>query len=136
MEKRICNACDIEKSLDSFYNCKGCRQGKMSVCKICRIQGNLANKNKDKVHQFNKDFRRTDVIHYNLAGCTPKDYEMMWEVLEQMGYDCEGNIHQQFLDSMKFKYDVQLKRKKKTHVTTFDKDGKYNGRNKKTPTDE
>ena len=133
METRICNACKIEKSLESFYRCKNCRQGRISICKVCKTQGKVVEK--DKVHKFNIDFRKSDIQHYNLAGCTPKDYEMMWEVLEQMGYDCYGDLHQQFLDRMKFKYDVKLKYRNKLHTTTFDKDGKFTPRNKKTPTD-
>lgn len=136
MEKIICNACEIEKSLDSFYNCKACRGGKMSICKICKVKGLTSKKSENKVHQFNKDFRKSDIQHYNLAGCSTNDYELMWEILEKIGYDCHGDIHRQFLDRMKFKYDVNIKYRKKHHTTTFDKDGKYTPRNKKTPTDE
>ena len=54
METRICNSCKIEKSLESFYRCKNCRQGRISICKVCKTQGKVVEK--DKVHQFNLDF--------------------------------------------------------------------------------
>ena len=136
MEKIKCNACEVEKDITSFYKCKECRDGVSKVCKMCKVKGLKSKQSQNKIHQFNKDFRKSDIQHYNLAGCTPNDYGLMWDILEQMGYDCYGDIHQQFLDRMKFKYDVNLKYRNKPHITTFDKDGKFTPRNKKTPTDE
>ena len=136
MEKIKCNSCEVEKDIKSFYKCKECRDGVSKVCKMCKVKGLKSKQSQNKIHQFNKDFRKSDIQHYNLAGCTPNDYGLMWDILEQMGYDCYGDIHQQFLDRMKFKYDVNLKYRNKPHITTFDKDGKFTPRNKKTPTDE
>lgn len=131
-EKKICNVCKIEKSIESYYKCKECRNGRVSICKICKQKGLTVNK-EDKIHQFNQMWRQSDIKYYNLAGCSPKDYEMMWEILEKIGYDCQGEIHRQFLDRMKFKYDVDIKYRNKPHTTTFDKDGKYTNKNKKPP---
>ena len=121
METKICKACGIEKSIDSYYNCKACQGGKASTCKVCKIQGKLVVK--DKPHPFNLAFKRSEIHHYSLAGCTPNDYALMWELLSKIGYDCGNDIHQQFLDKMKFNYEVDMKYKKKKHTTTFDKDG-------------
>ena len=121
METKVCKACGIEKSVSSFYNCKACRGGKASTCKVCKLQGKPVIK--EKPHPFNLAFRRSEIHHYTMAGTTPNDYEMMWEILHGLGYNCDGDIHQQFLEKMRFKYEVQLKYKKKSHITTFDKDG-------------
>lgn len=134
METKICRVCEVEKPLESFYKCAKCIQGRMPTCKICDLQGKKVEK-EEKIHQFNLDFRRKDEQHYILAGATPNDYEVMWEILGKMGYNCHGDIHQQFLDRFNFKIDVPMEYKKKKHTTTFDVEGKYHARDeKKNPT--
>lgn len=132
METKKCKVCEQEKPLDSFYRCGRCIQGRMSTCKLCDVQGKKVEK-EEKIHQFNLDFRRTDESYYVLAGATKKDYEMMWEILEKMGYDCHSDIHQQFLEKFNFTLKVPMKKKKKRHVTTFDVDGNYHPRDEKKP---
>lgn len=129
METRICNACQIDKSIESFYRCKGCREGRMSICKTCKLQGKKSQKSKEKLHPFNQEFRRSEKQHYTLAGCTQEDYLQMYDIMRLMGYNLEnGDIAQQFLDRHNPKLKKPMKYKKREHNTEnhFLPDGSVN----------
>jgi hypothetical protein len=96
-EKKICNACKIEKSIESFYRCKNCRGGKLPICKTCKQHGVKVNKD-HIVHPFNQMWRQPDSKFFSLSGVRKEEYELMWELLKQMGYDVNKDIHQQFID--------------------------------------
>jgi len=98
-EKRICNACKIEKSIESYYRCRSCKNGRISICKLCKQKG-LKVVKEDYVHPFNQMWRQTDEKFFSLSGVRKEEYKLMWELLNQMGYDTDKDkdIHQQFLD--------------------------------------
>jgi len=140
MDKIICNSCQVEKDLSSFYKCKECRDGVSKVCKICALTKRRKGKEmkEEKIHPFNKEFRRSEESYYNMAGTTPKDYKDMWEILSLMGYNVEGDIHLQFINKMNQTLLKPLKYKKKKHITSFLPNGERNPKKigiKKTPTE-
>lgn len=140
METKICNACEIEKSLESFYRCKNCRQGRASICKVCKVQNKPSRKVKENPHPFNQEFRRSEKHHYTLAGCTLEDYLQMYEIMKSIGYDVEkGDIAQQFLDRHNPYLKKPMKYKQRDYNTEnhFLPDGSVNplSRQKKTPTE-
>jgi hypothetical protein len=139
METKICNACQIEKTIDSFYRCKGCHQGRATICKICKMQGKKSQKVKETLHPFNQEFRRSEKQHYTLAGCTLEDYLQMYDIMRLIGYDVEkGDIPQQFLDRHNPNLKKPMKYKKRDYKTEnhYLPDGSINplSRQKKTLT--
>jgi RecJ-like exonuclease len=140
MDKIICNSCQVEKDLTSFYKCKECRGGVGKVCKMCKNQGRKSTKSERTVHPFNKEFRRSEESYYNMAGCTKQDYEDMYYILTKIGYDVWGDVHKQFLDkhNVNKKYPIKYKKRKYNTDTHFLPDGSINPqaaseRYKKTP---
>jgi hypothetical protein len=119
MEKIICNSCEVEKDLTSFYKCKGCKDGVSKVCKMCKNQGRHSTKGQSTTHPFNIKFRQNSDLHFSMAGTTPKDYKDMWEILSLMGYNLEKDIHHQFIDKINQTLLKPLKYKKKKHITSF-----------------
>ena len=43
-------------------------------------------------------WRQPDSKFFSLSGVRKEEYELMWELLKQMGYDVNKDIHQQFID--------------------------------------
>ena len=114
MENKICRTCGMLKSLEKFYGCKNCTDGRAGSCKICSIQKKTSKKIAEgKIHPFNKEFRRSETSWYSMAGSTKQDYMDMWEILGQMGYDLEKDIHQQFLDKFNVYEKSPMKYKKR-----------------------
>jgi hypothetical protein len=99
MEQKICKTCEVSKPLNQYYSCKNCNGGLQGSCKMCILNKRVAKKRAEgKIHPFNKEFRKSEDAHFSMAGCTPRDYRDMWEILSLMGYDVWGDVHQQFLD--------------------------------------
>jgi hypothetical protein len=138
MEKIICNSCEVEKDITSFYKCKDCRDGVSKVCKMCRVQGKKSTKSDRTIHPFNIKFRQNEESFYNMAGTTPKDYQQMWEILSLMNYNLEGDIHLQFINKWNQTLLKPMKYKKKNYITSFLPNGEPDPKRrgiKKTPTD-
>lgn len=112
-DKRICTVCNIEKSIESFYRCKGCRNGRVSICKICKQKGLKINK-EHIIHPFNQMWRQPDTKFFSLAGVRKQEYDIMWDLLKQMGYDTNKDIHQQFLDRYNPHLEKPMKYKKRS----------------------
>jgi hypothetical protein len=112
METKICKICEIEKPLESFYVCHKCHKGRQATCKICILE--KRNKKDKPIHQFNKEFRKSEAAHFSMAGCTKQDYMDMYELLRDMGYDVDGDVHQQFLNrhNQNEKYPMKYKKRK------------------------
>lgn len=144
VEKKICTVCNLEKSLDSYYACKNCKNGKLSICKLCKVKGLKVNKD-HIIHPFNQMWRRSEESFFSLNRVTKEDYEIMWQLLQDMGYDTSGDIHRQFVDKINSQAKKPVKYRKKTLDTQpkWLANGERNPRNpnknvsisKKTPTD-
>jgi len=111
MEKKICKACLIEKSIDSFYRCKNCVNGRAGTCKICKQKGNKIVR--DKIHPFNLMWRKNNTDFFSMNRVTKEDYVLMWQLLEKLGYDTSKDVHQQFMDKVNSNQDKPLKIKKR-----------------------
>jgi len=64
---KTCKCCDIEKSLDEFYNTKKSKDGKVNKCKSCYIEGNRG-KYLDKRKQYyikNKEKIVSQIMEWN-----------------------------------------------------------------------
>jgi len=141
MEKKKCKTCEQEKTLDSFYACKNCINGRAGSCKICVVQRRTGKKREEgKIHPFNKEFRMSEESHYSMAGATKQNYEDMYDILSKIGYDVRGDVHQQFLDrhNPNEKYPMKYKKRKYNTDNYYLPDGEINPqskseRNKKTP---
>ena len=117
--------------------------GRAGSCKMCVVQKKTTKKLEEgKIHPFNKEFRRSETSWYSMAGCTKQDYMDMWEILGQMGYDLEKDIHQQFLDKFNVyeKYPMKYRKRKHGFESYILPNGELNPaskseRYKKTPTE-
>lgn len=112
MEKQECKICKVEKSIESFYRCKNCLTGRLGVCKICKQKG--LNIPKDKIHPFNQMWRKPESDFFSLNRVTKKDYELMWQLLAEMGYDTSKEIHPQFMEKVNSQTNKPIKVKRKT----------------------
>jgi hypothetical protein len=143
MGQKICKTCGVLKPLEQYYSCKNCNMGRAGSCKMCVIQKKTTKKLEDgKIHPFNKEFRRSEISHYSMAGSTKQDYMDMWEIMAAMGYDVEKDIAQQFLDrhNVNEKYPMKYKKRKHGFESYFLPNGEINPaskseRYKKTPTE-
>jgi hypothetical protein len=133
MEKKVCRACLIEKSMESFHSCKNCRNGKLNICKICKTQGRNVDKS-DKVHPFNKTWRSQNDI-YSLRSASKEDYEKMWEILRLIGYDTTGDVHRQFLDkiNLNLKRPIKYRKKNKENQPRYLFNGEVNPKTRNPP---
>lgn len=108
MEKMKCNACQIEKNITSFYKCKDCKNGVIKICKSCKLKGIKSKRRDDYIHPFNLNFRNDESSQISLANTTKEDYEQMYLVLKNMGYNINGDIHQQFIDKFNLQTDEPM----------------------------
>ena len=137
MEKRECKICKVEKSLESFYRCKNCIGGRIGVCKICKQKG--LNIPKDKVHPFNQMWRKPESDFFSLNRVRKKDYELMWELLSEMGYDTSKDVHSQFMEKVNSQTNkpIKVKRKIQSNMPKWLPNGELNlelkKNQKKTP---
>lgn len=94
MEK-ICNDCKELKPLEEFHNRSNSTDGKQCRCKKCannwykkyRELNEIPSKRKNR--QFDRPV---------MTVTTKEDWCLMYFVLQKIGYDIYGDIHQQFLD--------------------------------------
>ena len=143
MEKKICKTCFQEKPMESYYSCKNCIGARAGSCKMCMVQKKTTKKlEQGKIHPFNKEFRKSDAAHFSMAGATKQHYEDMYEILSQMGYDLEKDVHQQFLDrhNVNEKYPMKYKKRKYNTDNYYLPNGEVNPASKsekykKTPTE-
>lgn len=62
MDKKVCKECNIEKPVSEFSRNKGCKDGYLPLCKICRNKKllesnkNYRDANKDKIAKSNKEW--------------------------------------------------------------------------------
>ena len=57
---KICNKCDIEKSIDEFPKCKRNKSGYLNVCKICNsnYKSEYYLKNREEILDKNKKYAK------------------------------------------------------------------------------
>ena len=97
-EKKICKACGIEKPVTEYHKNPKMKTGRANVCKKCVALGvRITDPNKASVEtQLKWEKLREDKSR--LSPAKPEDYQVLYEFLTIMGYDVNGDVHQQFLD--------------------------------------
>lgn len=110
MEKKICRACQLSKDITSFYKSGN---GYLPRCKQCIRSKKLIYEKKPESHQTKRKWATFDDNHFKIGNPTKSDYQGMWDLLRELGYECNPNksIHQQFLEKhglkMKIKSDYK-----------------------------
>lgn len=92
MELKVCSVCKIEKPLPEFdyrYKSKEERQGR---CKECR-------------RRIDQKRKKVTLISDYEGSCDVND---AIDILETLGYDTKGNVHEQFKERIFTKYGVRL----------------------------
>ena len=84
----ICRVCEQHKHSDKFHANKLSPIGKIYVCKEC-----------------SKTYNQSPT----LDDANKKDQETTRDLLRGLGYNIDGDIHQQFLSRLETKYGVILK---------------------------
>jgi len=87
MEKK-CKKCEVVKSLDEFYDCKGCKLGKRPDCKSCcnnntkESRKKYREKNREKIKNSAKEYRKNNKEktkqYYNKNKEKLKAYHKEW----------------------------------------------------------
>ena len=97
MEKQ-CKICKTVKPLKDFFSCRGCLDGHLGVCKICKKSGKtLRDTLPKKQPKFNRMWSNFDDNFMKMKVVTKDDYHSMYEFLSGF-YDISQDIHQQFVD--------------------------------------
>lgn len=100
-------SCGRTKSLDSFTRNKNMVDGRLNRCKICHN----ARMKKYRVKEKNDPFTRA----LRLYNTKKEDWCMMWDLLAEMGYDLEKDVHEQFA----MKYSVPFKEKPPERIKSY-----------------
>ena len=102
-----CKECQDFKPVHEFNNCTKCAFGKYPLCKYHHRLKNKASYYKNKKGD-RKPRKPDDMSYLNISFPTQDDYDNVKWFLKKMGYDINKNIHRQFLDKMKDKYNIEL----------------------------
>jgi hypothetical protein len=120
MEK-ICRTCNLELPIDNFYRNTTYRDGRYNDCVPCyNIKKREYNKNR-----YNEPVKKNndDSPYLQLRGVNKEDYETMYRFFNSIGYNIEGDIHQQFIDRHNIK---TYKQRKKRELNKYLADGSLN----------
>lgn len=113
MEKN-CIACGKLKKIDSFGKNKQIPGGIEKRCKICK-------------NNYNKKYREQNNISSpkgpHLTGLGKNDWCKMYQFLEKIGYDIQGDIHKQFAEKHNLPYKQRPTRNKINYLPTDCLDG-------------
>ncbi len=108
--ERTCRICKRTKNITSFHRQKSGKDGYNNACKICMIH---------YLKQRNERINGVEDDNFKLTGVKKSDWCKTWELLKEMGYDINQNIHQQFIK----KYGLKEKqRSKKPYLLYTPKD--------------
>ena len=139
--RKICKACDIEKPVTDYHKNPKMRTGRANVCKKCVALGKRIRKENVSSIEAQLKWDRIKEEKTRLSFVSKEDYLLMYEFLRGIGYDTDGDIHQQFLDKWNPHVKGKLMKKKKRRSTSLNAylpNGEVNPNkktNKKNPTD-
>ena len=140
-ERKVCKACDVEKPVTDYHKNPKMRTGRANVCKKCVALGKRIRKENVSSIEAQLKWDRIKEEKTRLSFVSKKDYLLMYEFLRGIGYDTDGDIHQQFLDKWNPHVKGKLMKKKKRRSTSLNAylpNGEVNPNkktNKKNPTD-
>ena len=120
MEK-ICRTCNLELPIDNFYRNTTYRDGRYNDCIACySVKRKKYLAELPKVKQ-QKPLQESSFLQ--LRGVNKEDYETMYRFFNSIGYNIEGDIHQQFIDKHGIKTYNQ---RKKRELNKYLVDGSHN----------
>lgn len=105
---KICCSCGIEKSAKSFYKINNSLQS--NRCRICKLQGKMCH-GKMKVEKG----KRNNVEGPMLINVKKQDWEKTFLFLQDIGYDLNKDIHEQFCE----KHNLPTKKRGYENSTIF-----------------
>jgi hypothetical protein len=98
MEKE-CKVCKVTKPLKDYFTCKGCLDGHLGICKVCKKSGKTVRATlPQKQPKFNRMWSNFDDNFMKMKMVSKEDYLQMWEFLARCGYDITKDVAQQFVD--------------------------------------
>lgn len=106
---KICYKCKIEKPLNHFGRVAKNKDGHSGWCKECYSEYHK--------EWFKKSDRCNEDPQYILNGTNKEDYIRMYEIMEELGYNPDGDISKQFCDKYGLKY--RHRRKKDLNAFTY-----------------
>ena len=120
MEYKQCKACLKVKETTEFHKNNQYKDKFHPYCRICVSQGFKKHPTlkKQSEKDFNKQNRLGDKGHYRIAAgrYVKEDYRLMYELLKIIGYDINGDIHEQFLTRHNRNLKIPMKYKNR-HYT-------------------
>lgn len=143
MEKE-CKICKVTKPLNDFFGCKGCGDGHLGICKVCKKSGKtIRDMNPKKQSKFNREWSNFDDKFMKMSMVSQDDYRQMYEFLARCGYNVTKDIHQQFIDKWNptsEKKPMKYNKRGSNSINSYLYDGSPNPayrkfKNKKNPTD-
>jgi hypothetical protein len=115
MENKICKACLKDKPIKEFYKTTAILDGYMNTCKKCKKEGRKIYREYPTPSKFNIEYAKSEESYGRLSPASPDDYRLLYDFLSSMGYDVNGDVHQQFLDKWNPKVKgKQMKYKKRS----------------------
>jgi hypothetical protein len=96
MEKK-CRVCEKVKNVKYFYTVKNNKDGFDTKCRMCKIDY-AKNYKKNNPSKPPKNKNIVGSFDYKLSPLKKEDFYSMYKLLEKLGYDIKGDIHQQFID--------------------------------------
>jgi len=102
-----CKECCDFKPVYEFNNCTKCAFGKYPLCKQHHRERNKVSYDRNKSGE-RKPRKKDDMSYLQISFPTSQDYQETKDVLTRMGYDISRNIHRQFLDKIRDKYNIEL----------------------------
>lgn len=141
-EKKICKACGIKKLFKDFQKNPKMKSGRANCCKKCMAIGNrIKDPNRASIEtQLKWERMREDKSR--LSPAKPEDYQVLYEFLSVMGYDVNGDVHQQFLDKWNdgiegrpMKYKKRNGNSLNIYLPNGEKNPLHKRYNQKNPTD-
>lgn len=120
MEK-ICKTCKELLPIESFYNNKQSKDGKVGDCKDCRKQKYKLEKKYYPKQKLSQIDLKSNFLQ--LKGISKEDYVIMWELIKSIRYDITKDIHQQFIDRHNL---LTYKKRNPKAITKYLYDGSIN----------
>ena len=122
MEK-ICRTCNLELPIDNFYRNTTYRDGRYGDCIPCYNKKRKIYLSNQSTKEKKKNNPLLESSFLQLRGVNKEDYETMYRFFNSIGYNIEGDIHQQFIDKHGIK---TYKQRKKRELNKYLADGSLN----------
>jgi hypothetical protein len=142
-EKKVCKACDVEKPVTDYHKNPKMKSGRANTCKRCVALGKRITDPNRATVEMQLKWERLREDKSRLSPANPDDYRVLYEFLSIMGYDVNGDVHQQFLDKWNAtskKKPMKYKRRSLNSQNVYLPNGEKNPQHKrykeeKNPTD-